>query len=123
MPDSELPDYRTPSPDAGHEAIRKPLAEAIDNLSAVIADLDQTKVGVDDAYFLTDLLFGLIDTLLGEGAATLRALDAHRIRIDALHVRADTAIDGMDALQTAVADLTARLGSIGDTLPGPDFAG
>lgn len=63
MPGSNgVPDYRTPSPDAGHEAIRAPLAQAID-------DLRDASVGVDDAYFLTDLLFSLVDTLLADVAA------------------------------------------------------
>lgn len=51
---SEPGDYRTPSPDEGHEAIRAPLAQAIDDLSQTTAD----------AYFLTDALFDLLDSAL-----------------------------------------------------------
>ena len=82
------PDYRTPSPDAGHEALRAPLAQAIDDLAATVADLANTKAtgsanraGVDDAYFLTDLLFDLLGSALTQ----------------------------LDTQATQIADLTARL--------------
>ena len=35
-----VPDYHTPLPDLGHEAIRKPLADAIDELAATVARLN-----------------------------------------------------------------------------------
>lgn len=57
---SEVPDYRTPSPDEGHEAIRAPLAQAIDDLAQAVDELELNRAGVDDAYFLTDLLFDLL---------------------------------------------------------------
>lgn len=64
MPDSDVPDYRTPSRDDGHEAIRAPLAQAIDDLAAAVAAGNQNAAGVDDSYFLTDLLFSLLDSAL-----------------------------------------------------------
>lgn len=54
---ADVPDYRTPSPDAGHEAIRAPLAQAIDDLTAATS-------GVSDSYMLTDLLFSLLDGVM-----------------------------------------------------------
>lgn len=44
------PDPGTPFPDAGHEAIRQWVQGALG--------------GVDDAYFLTDLLFDLLNSAL-----------------------------------------------------------
>lgn len=78
MPDSDPPDYRTPVPDEGHEAIRRPLAQAID-------DLAEAALGVEDAYFLTDLLLGIADNLLTQVdnlQATVAALTAQPDALD-----------------------------------------
>lgn len=37
---TDAPDYRKPLPDLGHEAIRKPLADAIDDLAETVARLN-----------------------------------------------------------------------------------
>ena len=76
---SDLPDYRTPSPDEGHEAIRAPLAQAIDDLAQAMEDAEANRVGVDDAYFLTGILFDLLGgvlTSLDDLTARLTALEA-----------------------------------------------
>jgi hypothetical protein len=46
-------------PDRAHEALRQEL------LAAIAAGQDNT-AGVDDSYYLTDALFGLIDSLLAQ---------------------------------------------------------
>jgi hypothetical protein len=101
MPGSDLPDFRTPSPDEGHEAIRAPLAQAIDDLADAVGDLDNAKLGVDDAYFLTDLLFDLLDGVMAaSGELTVR-------------------IDVIDQWRTAITDAAGdRL-----TVTGEDSAG
>ena len=55
----------------------------------------------------------------------LQQLDAHRIRIDAVNINADTALAGIDALQEQLAELTARVAAleVGTIFPGPDAAG
>lgn len=75
-------DYRTPSPDEGHEAIRAPLAQAIDDLAEAVANGRANEAGVDDAYFLTDVLFDLLDSVMVANdalAARVEALEAAAI--------------------------------------------
>lgn len=67
-----MPDYRDPSPDAGHEAIRKPLADAIDAL----ADHAQR---IDDALLLawaTSHFAEVTLTTVGAAQAALASLQA-----------------------------------------------
>lgn len=78
MPQPDLPDYRTPSPDEGHEAIRAPLAKAVDDLADAIAAGKENQTGVEDAYFLSDLLFDLLGGALaaiGDLTARVAALE------------------------------------------------
>lgn len=77
----DLPDYRTPSPDEGHEAIRKPLEKAIDDLARTVADVQANTIGVDDAYFLADTLFELV-------GAALTAVDDLTARVAVLEAAA-----------------------------------
>lgn len=74
---SPLPDFRTPSPDEGHEAIRAPLAQAIDDLADAIEAGHTNRAGVDDAYFLADMLFDLL-------GSALAAVDDLTARVTAL---------------------------------------
>ncbi len=108
MPDF---DVNTPSPDAGHEAIRVAVVNAIEELGYNTAD-------VGSSFDLVDLLFAYIDDLLASH-------DAQRIRIDALNIRCDTALANTDTLQRQVADLTRRLTALEPSrlLSGPDAAG
>lgn len=98
-------DLTKPSPDAGHEGIRQAVVQAIQDLQLTGGD---AQLGLD----LLDMVFQFLD----ESAADN---DAQRIRIDAVNIRCDTAIDGMDALQQRVAAIENRLA----VLPGPDAAG
>jgi hypothetical protein len=56
---SEPFDVNTPSPDEGHEAIRVAVLTAIDN----------SAVNVEEAYFLADVLFELVNGLTERIAA------------------------------------------------------
>jgi hypothetical protein len=58
-PVSEPFDVNTPSPDEGHEAIRVAVLTAIDN----------SAVNVEEAYFLADVLFELVNGLTERIAA------------------------------------------------------
>lgn len=78
------PDPTTPFPDAGHEAIRQWVA---DNTS-----------GVSDSYFLTDLLFSLLD-----GALTAVAQAA---------TDAGTLADRVTALEATVTGLQATVAAL-----------
>jgi hypothetical protein len=71
------PDYRTPSPDLGHEAIRKPLADAIDQLH-------EQGVGIDDSYYLVDLLFSLLDNVIDGARAKAQQVADLEARVAAL---------------------------------------
>jgi hypothetical protein len=65
-------DIDTPSPDDGHEAIRVAIVQAIN-------DLSDTSAGVDDAYWITDLLLGMADglyTAVSDLTARVDALEA-----------------------------------------------
>ena len=79
-----MPDYRDPSPDAGHEELRKPLADAIDSLQCEIER-------IDDAFLLllstTDFAASTLRTVLGAQAA-MASLSA---RIAALEAAAKPA--------------------------------
>jgi hypothetical protein len=74
---ADTPDYRTPSPDAGHEAIRAPLAKAIDDLVAATS-------GVSDSYMLTDLIFSLLDGVMAAADKQATDLTALTARVTAL---------------------------------------
>lgn len=62
----DVPSYRDPSPDEGHEGLRRPLADAIDDLAETVALLAQAQSGVEDGYFLTDLLFQMVGETMTE---------------------------------------------------------
>ncbi len=66
---ADLPAYRVPMPDEGHEAIRGPLAQAVDDLSETVALMAENQAGVQDSYFLTDVLFDLIAQIAADVAA------------------------------------------------------
>lgn len=80
-----------PSPDAGHEAI-------LAAVRAAFEELGHTTAGVDDSFFMADLLLGMIEQGMTE--------------------RTDLA-SRVDALQARVAELEAHHAP----LPGPDAAG
>jgi len=66
-------DMHVPSPDVGHEAIRLAVLQAI-------ADGQTNAGGVDDTYFLTDLLFSLLDSAfasIDDLTARVAALEAN----------------------------------------------
>ena len=90
-------------PDRAHEALRA-------ELLAAIAAGQENAAGVDDSYYLTDVLFDLIDSLLTQ----LNAVDT---RNDADQIRDTTAQADIDALQATVADLTARVTELEKPLP------
>lgn len=96
----------TPSPDRGHEAIRVAVLQAI-------GDLQQNAADTADSFYLADVLFELVDGLLAQ-------VDAVNIRGDADEIRDRTAQDGIDALQQAVADLTARVAALEAASPPPE---
>ena len=95
MADDGAPDYRTPSPDAGHEAIRAPLAQAIDDLAAAAAQQAVHDDQIEAALLLCLTAFDFAQTVL-ESVAPLQQ-----------------AVTGLAAqvatLQTAVDDLTGRV--------------
>jgi hypothetical protein len=69
MPGSDVPDYRTPSPDDGHEAIREPLERAIDELAQTVEDLGYTTDDAGLSLDMADTLFVLIDSLMATNNA------------------------------------------------------
>lgn len=92
------PTDRHPFPDGAHEALAQWVEETVaDN---------------DDALWLVDVLFDLAGQLLDQRDALAGQLQAIGWRIDAVKIRADTALDNTDALQQQVADLTARLAAL-----------
>ena len=93
MPDPTAPavDITQPMPDEGHDAIRRGLVAAID-------DLRNTSSGVDDSYLLTDTLFNLLDSAMADNTALA---------------------DRNTALEAAVADLQPTVPITGDLPPVP----
>lgn len=51
------PDIHTPLPDRSHESLRQSVVQALEDGAA-------NATGVEDAYFLTDLLFDLLNDAL-----------------------------------------------------------
>lgn len=100
---SDVPDFRIPSADEGHESIRAPLAQAIDDLAATVEEVRLSQEGVEDAYYLVDLLFDLLDGALATSddlTTRLGALEQWRTDLaaasgDVLRVDADTDADGV----------------------------
>lgn len=99
------PESRRPFPDTAHESLAVWVEETL-------AAVGSNRADTDDSFMLVDILFAMVEDAIAQR-------DAHRIRIDAVNIRCDTALDGMDALQARVAELEARL----TVLPGPDSAG
>lgn len=97
------PDFRTPSVDEGHEAIRAPLAAAIDELADHVARLD-------DAFLLAETTADFAQSTLD----SVTAMQAAGRDIQA-------AVAG---LQAAVADLTGRVAALeAPPTPTPDPTG
>lgn len=63
-PADQPPTFRTPSPDAGHEAIRGPLEQAIDDLAQTVADLAATTASADLLQMIVGFFQNNIDALL-----------------------------------------------------------
>jgi len=113
MPD-DVPDYRQPFPDEGHEAIRRPLAEALDELTAQVER-------VDDVFLLllttTDFAQSTLRTVLaaqavmGETQETLAHLKGAAGGAAALARRVDDLIARVEALEAA--------GTGSEPAPGP----
>jgi hypothetical protein len=87
MPDG-APDYRTPSHDAGHEAIRAPLAAAVDQLAEQIGR-------IDNAFYL------LLSTA-GFAQGTLNTVQAGQVAIGQLQL-------ALVSMAARVTDIEARL--------------
>ena len=93
-------DLSEPLADRAHDGIRRAVLQAI-------ADLQDAAVGVEDSYFLTDLLFQLVDQ-------ALTAADELTTRVEQLERwRADTAAatgDRLDVIPVS-AETAAQTGS------------
>jgi hypothetical protein len=90
MPDG--PDYRTPMPDRGHEAIRAPLA-------AAIADLSEQVQRIDDAFLMLLATCDFADATLRTVLAGQAAITALRTSVEAVLIRERTIQDTIDGLQ------------------------
>lgn len=80
-------DLNTPHPNVEIEAIRVAVLQALDDLAATVADAQAALTGVDDAYWLSDLLFSQLDATLGEVAASAAERQQLRADLDALTAR------------------------------------
>lgn len=104
-----MPDYRTPSPDEGHEAIRAPLAEAIDNLGEQVAR-------IDDGFLLlltvSDFAQSTLNTVLA-GTAAIGQLQATATDLTAQFA------DTVGALTARLDDLAARVTALEQPAPPP----
>ena len=114
-----MPDISEPVPDAGHEALRQAVVSALADVNAQIDRINR----------VYSLLLGSAHAMQGTlniVQSAQQQIGALNIRVEALHVRCDTAIDGMDVLQEQVADLIERVTDVEQRLtplPGPDAAG
>jgi len=108
MADDGAPDYRTPSPDAGHEAIRGPLAQAIDDLSAAVEQLQVHDAQLDAALALTIGAYNFAQTAL----TNFTGLQA------AITEQAAALTDALADAQQAIAELTGRVAAL-ETPPLP----
>lgn len=100
-----LPDYRTPSPDDGHEAIRAPLADAIDRIDAEVVRLDCEVERIEDAYLLLLSVVDFARSTLATVLAGQEAIGALNTKLDAVLIRERTAAACIDALEDRIAAL------------------
>jgi hypothetical protein len=87
-----MADLHTPSPDAGHEAIRAPLADAVDRLDDHVSRLD-------DAFLLAQVTADFAQSTLDSITAMQEA---------------------GKQMQAALADLTSRVAALEAASPTPD---
>ena len=121
---SEPPDLNSPWPDAGHETIRRAVVAGIAQMAAHAEALsDSFLLGQTAADFAQTVLdaFGQLQATVTAQAATIGDLQALvtalGVRDDADQIRDTTAQADIDALQTALADLQARVAVLEQPLP------
>lgn len=91
MSDRYTFDLDVEHPNVDIDGLRRATKQAIADLAATVTDVAGAQAGVDDAYWLTDLLFSQLDATLSE--LTSAAADRQQLR------------DALDALTTRVAAL------------------
>ena len=79
-----MDDYRTPSPDAGHEAIRAPLADAIDGLTEQVSRMSDAYLLLLGTAHMAQSTLDAITALQQFGAGLQAALEALTARVAAL---------------------------------------
>jgi hypothetical protein len=89
-----VPDISEPVKDRGHEALRQ-------ELLASIATGQENAIGVDDAYFLTDLLFDLLNA----ASAQIGGLQTGLANLLGAYAQ-------LSALQDTVTDLVDRVAAL-----------
>lgn len=91
MPDDRYTwDLDTPHPNVEIDTLRRVTKNAIEDLTAAVTDVRSAQDGVDDAYWLSDLLFSLLDSALAGLAAATTERQQLRADIDSLTARLDS---------------------------------
>ena len=96
---------RQPYPDEAHEHLARWVEDTVAALAVTRGDAEMSLA-------LADLIFLFLDEAATERADLADLIEAHRIRIDAVNIRAETAESNYDLLQQQVADLTARVAAL-----------
>jgi hypothetical protein len=74
-------------PNVDIDGLRRATKQAIADLAAAVTDVEGAQAGVDDAYWLSDLLFSQLDAVLAEMTTNAAERQQLRADLDALTAR------------------------------------